>query len=247
MKKKIKDNVKDILQAKNITDDTADLYIYGDIVSDSWSKWQDEDKYPMEIKNFLDEVQGKDLNIYINSGGGSVFAGHAIYNMLKRHDGFKTVRVDGCACSISSVIALAGDKIIIPSNAHFMIHKPLCDVRGNSIELRTISDILDKLEEGIINVYMENAKEGVEEKTIKNMINADNGNGTWMTGKDAAKYFNIEVSEELKAVAFVGDIFNTFKNKPQIEAQNSDAEDKEFKNKKNKCSTKLKLLDLKGV
>lgn len=240
---KFENNLNKILKVQNITENSADLHIYGDIVCDSWSKWQDEDKYPMEIKNFLDEAKGKDLNIYINSGGGSVFAGMAIYNMLKRHEGKKNVYVDGLAGSISSVIALVGDTVTIPSNAYFMIHKPLCLVYGNANDLKEYVDILDKIEEGIINVYMENAKEGVDEKTIRDMVNAE----TWMTGEEAAKYFNINVSEELKAVAFVGDIFNTFKNKPQIAAQNSDSEDKEFENKKNQCSTKLKLLNLKGV
>ena len=64
---------------------SVDLYFYGDIVSDWWGAWQEEDQYPEAIKNFLAEANGKDLNIYINSGGGSVFAGIAIYNMLKRY------------------------------------------------------------------------------------------------------------------------------------------------------------------
>ncbi|WP_330594436.1 Clp protease ClpP, partial [Clostridioides difficile] len=70
------------------------------------------------------------MNIYINSGGGSVFAGMAIYNMLKRHEGFKTVYVDGIAASIASVIALAGDRVVIPQNAYFMIHKPWIGLCG---------------------------------------------------------------------------------------------------------------------
>lgn len=243
MKNQQKNNLNQLLQVKNIFENSADLHIYGDIVCDSWSKWQDEDKYPMEIKNFLDEVKGKDLNIYINSGGGSVFAGMAIYNMLKRHEGNKTVYVDGLAGSISSVIALAGDKVVIPSNAYFMIHKPLCCVCGNANDFQEYIDILNKIEDGIINVYMENVQEGVNEKTIRNLVNSE----TWMTGNEASKYFNIEVSEELQAVAFVGDVVNTFKNKPQIEVQNSDAEDEKLKNEKNKCSTKLRLLGLKGA
>lgn len=92
---------------KNATDTSVDLYFYGDIVSDWWGTWQEEDQYPEAIKNFLAEAGGKDLNIYINSGGGSVFAGIAIYNMLKRYTGKKTVCVDALAGSIASVIAFA--------------------------------------------------------------------------------------------------------------------------------------------
>ena len=73
------------LEIKNMTDISADLYFYGDIVSDWWGAWQNEDQYPDAIKNFLSQAEGKDLNVYVNSGGGSVFAGMAIYNMIKRH------------------------------------------------------------------------------------------------------------------------------------------------------------------
>ena len=92
MTKKMKDNLKNLLQVKNSTNTSADLYFYGDIVSDWYGAWTDEDQYPEQVKNFLNDAKGKELNIYINSGGGSVFAGLAIYNMLKRHDGHKTVR-----------------------------------------------------------------------------------------------------------------------------------------------------------
>ena len=71
-------------EVKNETATSADLYFYGDIVSDWWGAWQEEDQYPEAIKNFLSGQQGKSLNIYINSGGGSVFAGIAIYNMIRR-------------------------------------------------------------------------------------------------------------------------------------------------------------------
>ncbi len=105
----MKNNLESLLKLKNSTETSADLYFYGDSVC--------EDQYPQQIKEFLDDAKGKDLNIYINSGGGSVFAGLAIYHMLKRHQGYKTVRVDGLAGSIASVIALAGDKVVIPPSA----------------------------------------------------------------------------------------------------------------------------------
>ena len=98
------------LEIKNMTDVSADLYFYGDIVSDWWGAWQNEDQYPDAIKNFLSQAEGKDLNVYVNSGGGSVFAGMAIYNMIKRHGEKNKVKVyvDGLAGSIASVIAFAG-------------------------------------------------------------------------------------------------------------------------------------------
>ena len=141
---------------KNATETSVDLYFYGDIVSDWWGARQEEDQYPEAIKNFLAEANGKDLNIYINSGGGSVFAGIAIYNMLKRYPGKKTVHVDALAGSIASVIAFSDSEApTIPSNAYLMIHKPWAGCEGNAIEMRKMADTLDAVEAGILSVYEE--------------------------------------------------------------------------------------------
>lgn len=204
-------NLHDFLKIKNNTDKSADLYFYGDIV-DSWlGAWDDMDQYPESIKNFLDEAKGKDINIYINSGGGSVFAGMAIYNMLKRHQGHKTVFVDGLAGSIASVIALAGDKVVIPSNAYMMIHKPWSGLYGNSNELRAMADTLDKIEEGILNIYKDNLKDGVDIETVKEMVNSE----TWLTGSDASNYFNIIVEDAVKAVACTSNYFDKYARVPE--------------------------------
>ena len=121
--------VKPFCEIKNITDTTADLYFYGDIVSDWWGAWQEEDQYPDAIKNFLAEANGRDLNIYINSGGGSVFAGIAIYNMLKRYQGKKHCFVDALAGSIASLFPFVdSDKPTIPKNAYLMIHLSLIHI-----------------------------------------------------------------------------------------------------------------------
>ena len=208
---KNKNNLNNLLQIKNSTETSCDLYFYGDIVDSWWGAWDDMDQYPESIKNFLDEAKGKDINIYINSGGGSVFAGMAIYNMLKRHQGYKTVYVDGLAGSIASVIALAGDKVIIPSNAYMMIHKPWCGLHGNSTELREMADTLDKIEEGILSVYNENLAENADIEVVKAMVNAE----TWLTGDEASKYFNVNVSESVDAVACTSDYFNKYSKVPE--------------------------------
>ena len=85
------------------------LYFYGDIVSATWqSQWYEEDKCPQDIADFLHEIDNyEDIDIYFNSGGGDVFAGLAIYNQLRRHEGHKTGYVDGMAASIASVIMFA--------------------------------------------------------------------------------------------------------------------------------------------
>ena len=195
------------LEIKNMTDVSADLYFYGDIVSDWWGAWQNEDQYPDAIKNFLSQAEGKDLNVYVNSGGGSVFAGMAIYNMIKRH-GEKnkvTVYVDGLAGSIASVIAFAGtEPPEIPSNAFLMIHKPWGAISGNADEMRKMADDLDKIQTGIMNVYEDHLAEGVTIDQVETLVNAE----TWLDGKEAAKYFNIAQTDAADYVAAVGDYLN---------------------------------------
>lgn len=208
---KMKSNINDFLAIKNSTETTVDLYFYGDIVDSWWGAWDDADQYPDSIKNFLDLAKGKDINIYVNSGGGSVFSGMAIYNMLKRHNGYKTVYIDGLAGSIASVIALAGDKVVMPSNAYMMVHKPWCGLNGNATELRDMADTLDKIEEGILNVYKENLADGIDIETIKDLVSAE----TWLTGEEASKYFNIEVQNSIKAVACVSDYFEKYNKVPE--------------------------------
>lgn len=195
------DNLKQFLTAKNETLTSADLYFYGDIVSDWYGAWTDSDQYPEAIRDFLKDHDGKNLNIYINSGGGSVFAGIAIYNMLMRHKGFKTVYVDGMAASIASVIALAGDRVIIPSNAFLMIHKPWAACMGNADDCRKMAADLDAIETGIINVYKDHLAEGADIADIQAMVAEE----TWLNGEEAAKYFNIEVGAAKEYAAKLAD------------------------------------------
>lgn len=201
---------RNFIELKNKTDTKAELYIYGDIVSNEWMRWEDEDQCPKSVKDILDQVKDtKNLDIFINSGGGSVFAGMAIYNMLKRNTAYKTVYVDGLAGSISSVIALAGDKVIIPNNAYFMIHKASAWAYGDTNDFQKMISLLETAEKGILNVYAENLKEGVNIDEIKKLME----NETWFTGDEAANYFNVEVGEEIQAVACATDL--KFKKVPE--------------------------------
>jgi ATP-dependent protease ClpP protease subunit len=144
-KKTGKERVCGQLEIKNQTD-FSELFIYGDIMS---YKWDDTDVVPQDVADFLKDLDGKaKLNIYINSGGGSVFAGLAIYNQLKRHTAEKTVYVDGVAASIASVIAMCGNKLVIPSNAFLMIHKPWSLAVGNATDFRKSADDLTALKKG---------------------------------------------------------------------------------------------------
>lgn len=193
------------LKIKN-EDSRGVIYITGDIIDDSWKAydWGDgADTYPVDIREILSSFKNKPVDVYINSGGGDVFAGIAISNMIKRHNKKTTAYIDGVAASIASVIAFGCDEIIIPANAYVMVHKPWINTSGNSEELRNTANILDKIQEGIIATYMQKSKVGKEQ--IENLVNES----AWLTGKEAEKFFNVKVTEKISAVATIG---NSFKN-----------------------------------
>jgi len=174
--------------------DKAELYIYGEIVSD---KWYESDVTATDFKAELAKCKGKDLDIYINSPGGSVWEAQAIVSMLQRHDGVKTAYIDGIAASAASFIALSCDKVFIPSNAYLMIHKAWGMSWGNADELRKQAEMLDKVDEGILAIYMTKAK--VSEEEMKKLV-ADE---SWFTGAEAIEVFDIEAVEEKNVAAFI--------------------------------------------
>lgn len=203
------------IEIRNQTEDTADLCFFGDINSESlgeWQKYYPEDKAPKDVQDFLDQLENvSKINVHINSGGGSVFGGIAIYNILLRYKAEITVYVEGIAASIASVIAMAGDRIIIPSNAQMMIHKPLSIAWGNADEMRKEADILDGCQKVILNTYMRHAKEGVTEEQINDLINAE----TWKNGDEWQEYFDIDVSEENMAAAADSEYFCKYGKLPE--------------------------------
>jgi len=209
------------MEIKNQANNSADLYFYGDIVStaynpdDWWSCGDPEDKAPQDVADFLSELDGMtDINIHVNSGGGDVFAGLAIYNILKSNKANKTVYVDGLAASIASVIALAGDTVIIPSTAQLMVHNPWTFMFGgyNAAELLQTADMLDQVKQPILNVYAENLKDGVDIDTIQELMD----NETWLTGEEAEQYFNIQVEEtETVAACANSEFFSKYKHTPK--------------------------------
>lgn len=204
------------IEIKNQTDNEAEICFYGDINSDSmgeWSKYFPDDKCPSDIKEFFDQLSDdvEKIHVHINSGGGSVFGGIAIYNLLKNHKAEIIVHVDALAASIASVIAMAGDKIIIPKNAQLMIYKPMSWVSGNADEMRKEADVLDGCQKVILSTYMDHVKEGVAEKTINDLINAE----TWLNGEECQEYFNFDVEDSNEAVAVVSEYFDKYNNLPE--------------------------------
>lgn len=203
------------IEIRNESETAADLCFFGDINSKSlgeWQKYYPEDKAPKDVQDFLDQLDGvSKINVHINSGGGSVFGGIAIYNILKRHKAEITVYVEGVAASIASVIAMAGDKIIIPANAQMMIHKPSSITWGNADDMRKEADILDGCQKVILNTYMQHTKEGVTPEQINALIDAE----TWKNGEEWQEYFDIEVAEKSNAAAHASDYFDRYNNLPE--------------------------------
>ena len=163
---------------------TLELYIYGDVESDSYDWWSGEVIQSETSANALRDAlaeypDAKEIAIYINSYGGSVFEGTAIYNQLKRHSAHKTVYVDGFACSIASVIAMAGDTIIMPRNSLMMIHNMSMGVYGNAAELRKAAENLDTINEAGMAAYLDKAGDKLDPEKLKEMYDAE----TWLTAE----------------------------------------------------------------
>nr|WP_285856900.1 head maturation protease, ClpP-related [Mesobacillus subterraneus] len=129
----------------------------------------------------MKEFSGQDLTVWIDSYGGSVFAGASIYNALKEHKGKVIVKVDSKAMSAASVIAMAGDEIHMSPVAVMMIHNPLIGTYGDMHELRRVADILDTIKDSIINAYV--TKTGKTPEEISSMMDDE----TWMSANVAVK------------------------------------------------------------
>lgn len=165
--------VKDAVADTNI----GQITLYGDISDTSW--WGDE----ITPKQFKDDLESlgdiSELEINLNSGGGDVFAGYTIYNILKRHKAHKTVYIDGLAASIASLIAMAGDEIIMPQNSMMMIHNAWTIAMGNATDLRDMAEQLDKVDGLLVDTYAQ--RTGLDRDEIADMM----ANETWLTGKEA--------------------------------------------------------------
>jgi ATP-dependent protease ClpP protease subunit len=121
-----------------------------------------------------------DIDISINSPGGEVFDGFAIYDTLTKHKANKDVRIEGVAASVSSIIAMAGNKITMPRNAFMMIHNPSLFTVGDAKGLRSAADLLDKVKKNAVDVYKKKAK-NISDKELSDMMDDE----TWMTAEEA--------------------------------------------------------------
>lgn len=160
------------------TQNKGEIYIYGDIVS---SKWDETDVTAVDFKNELNQLGDvSEIDVHINSAGGNVFEGHAIYNMLKMHKAKVNIYVDALAASIASVIAMSGDTIFMHKNSFMMIHNSWIMTLGNSKDLRQTADLLDKTDQSSNNAYLDKAT-NLSEAELKQLLEAE----TWLTADEA--------------------------------------------------------------
>ena len=161
-------------QVKNEVNGNSEILLYGPIAGES--SWWGDEVTPRSFAEELESLGGRDVTVRINSGGGDVFAAHAIHNQLVAYKGRVTVVIDGLAASAATIIAVAGDRIIMPANALFMIHNPaigLSDYYGAD-ELLKAAEALNTIKGSIVAAYRKRCKASAEE--LAAMMDAE----TWM-------------------------------------------------------------------
>lgn len=163
-------------------DSVAEVFIYDGI-----------GLFGVEAESFINDLNGldaKEITLRINSPGGNVFDGTAIYNALLRHKAKVSVKIDGLAASMASIIALAGDSIEMAENAFFMIHEPWSLVVGSAEDMRKEAELLEKLAGSAVGIY--SRKSNLSESEVKAAMREE----TWYT------------AEEAKEAGFIQSIFS---------------------------------------
>lgn len=170
-------------KVKALTESQAEISVYGEI-----GGWE------LPASEFVKQVQAlgqvDKINLSINSPGGSVFDALTMFNYLRRTGAEIVVRIDGIAASAASLLAMAGDKIIMPVNSMMMVHNPWVFAMGNAEELREQADILDKIGMAISTTYQ--GRTGQSAETINELLASD----TWLNAEEAlAMGFCTEVTD----------------------------------------------------
>ena len=151
------------------------LFLNGTIAEESWF---DDEVTPALFKEELNSGEG-DITVWINSPGGDCVAAAQIYNMLMNYKGNVTVKIDGIAASAASVIAMAGNKVIVSPVSMIMIHNPATIAFGDTIEMQKAIAMLDEVKESIINAY--EIKTGLSRAKLSHLMDAE----TWMDANSA--------------------------------------------------------------
>lgn len=160
------------------------LFLNGTIAEDSWF---DDDVTPQMFKEELLDGSGN-ITVWINSPGGDCVAAAQIYNMLREYEGKVTVKIDGIVASAASVIAMAGDTVLMSPVSMMMIHNPMTIAFGDSGEMQRAIDMLSSVKDSIINAY--ELKTGLSRVKLAHLMDAE----TWM---DANKAIELGFADEI--------------------------------------------------
>ncbi|MFS1525634.1 ClpP-like prohead protease/major capsid protein fusion protein [Microbulbifer sp. 2304DJ12-6] len=185
-------------------DSEADIYVYDYI-----------GYYGVTAKDFARDLKslGKvnKINLHLNSPGGDVFEGTAIYNLLKDHSAEIETWIEGIAASMGSVIALAGDTVHIAENAYFMVHNPSAAARGDERALEKIKGLLVKVKKTMVGLYT--ARSGLSDEEVSQIMDDE----TWYAGAEAveAGFATDTTAATEMAASFSAELFNQFNNTPE--------------------------------
>ncbi len=185
------------------------LELNGTIAEESWF---DDDVTPQLFKDELNAGSG-DITVWINSPGGDCVAAAQIYNMLSNYKGKVTVKIDGIAASAASVIAMAGDTVLVSPVSMLMIHNPATIAWGDHAEMQKAIDMLAEVKESIINAYV--LKTGLSRPKLSHLMDAE----TWMDANKAVE------------LGFADEIMTRAKAEPEEEGADTDGEDEDEEKK----------------
>lgn len=229
-------------QIKNQVNGSGEILLYGPIASSR--SWFNDTVTPQEFVRDLESLNGKDVTVRINSGGGDVFAAHAIHNQLVAYKGRVTVIIDGLAASAATIVAMAGQKIIMPSNSMMMIHNPAIgmDDYYTAEDLQKYVDALTAIKGSIVAAYKKRCKLTSEELEI--LMDAE----TWMGAQECLdKGFADEINGNIETV-LNGNTLIINSAKYDLTAYKNAASIKNCINEKEKNMSKLEeILDSLGL
>lgn len=182
----------------------ADVYIFGDIVS--W-EWLESDVSSYTLSQQLKGLDVDVINVHINSYGGEVAEGLAIYNSLKNHKAKVKTYCDGFACSAASVVFMAGDERIMNNASLLMIHNAWMTTAGNAAQLRKDADDLEVINQASVAAYK--ADVNISEDELKALMDAE----TWITPESAVKWgFATSIASESSGQKAAASARNTLFN-----------------------------------
>lgn len=202
------------------TREARTLFLNGTIAEETWF---DDDVSPKQFKEELMEDTG-DISVWINSPGGDCFAAAQIYNMLAEYPGKVTIKIDGIAASAASVIAMAGDEVLVSPVSMLMIHNPATMAMGDVHEMKKAAAMLAEVKESIINAYEK--KTGLARTKLSKLMDDE----TWMDAGKAIELgfadslMNRKSEDEMKGMEVMNSmlfssrrVLNSFVNKLRVE------------------------------